>query len=186
MKKSSARERSLAYMTNTATQQAQTVLAKKRFKAHWETRSSYLMMAPFLILFSVFTIAPILASIFFSFTSFNMLETPRWVGFNNYIRLLLDDQIFLQVFKNTLVFAFITGPISYVLSFLLAWMINEYKPTARSIWTLIFYAPDRKSTRLNSSHQIISYAVFCLKKKKKKKEENEPSERNGEQRQRGE
>src|SRR5574344_544208 len=141
MKKSSARERSLAYMTNTATQQAQTVIAKKRFKAHWETRSSYLMMAPFLILFTVFTIVPILASIGFSFTNFNMLEKPRWVGFNNYIRLLLDDQIFLQVFKNTLVFAFITGPISYVLSFLLAWMINEYSPTARSIWTLIFYAP---------------------------------------------
>src|SRR5574344_184086 len=127
-------------MTNTA-QQTQTVLTKKKFKAHWETRSSYLMMAPFLILFTVFTIIPILASIGLSFTSFDMLQKPRWVGFSNYVRLLLDDEIFLQVFKNTLVFAFITGPISYVLSFLLAWMINEYKPTARSIWTLIFYAP---------------------------------------------
>ena len=113
----------------------------KKKKSHWETRSSYLMMAPFLVLFTIFTIIPILSSIALSFTSFDMLQSPRFVGFSNYVRLLLDDQIFLQVLKNTLVFAFVTGPISYVLSFLLAWMINEYRPFARSIWTLIFYAP---------------------------------------------
>lgn len=106
-----------------------------------ETRAAWLMLAPFLILFTIFTILPILSSIALSFTSFDMLQTPRFIGFTNYIRLLLDDDIFLLVFKNTLVFAFITGPVSYVLSFLLAWMINEYTPLARSIWTLIFYAP---------------------------------------------
>lgn len=118
----------------------ETVLTKRK-KPHWEARASYVMMAPFLVLFTLFTIIPIISSIALSFTSFDMLQSPRFVGFNNYIRLLLDDEIFLQVFKNTLVFAFITGPISYVLSFLLAWMINEYKPFTRSIWTLIFYAP---------------------------------------------
>lgn len=123
-------------MTNKLTK---TVLKKK--SAHWETRSSYLMMAPFMLLFFIFTILPILSAIGLSFTSFDMLQRPRFVGFSNYIRLLLDDDIFVTVLKNTLVFAFITGPISYVLSFLLAWMINEYKPLARSIWTLIFYAP---------------------------------------------
>lgn len=106
-----------------------------------ETRAAWLMLAPFLILFTIFTILPILSSIALSFTSFDMLQAPRFTGFTNYIRLLLDDDIFLLVFKNTLVFAFITGPVSYVLSFLLAWMINEYTPLARSIWTLIFYAP---------------------------------------------
>ena len=110
-------------------------------KKDWETRSSYGMLAPFLILFSVFTILPIICSIYFSFTSFDMLQAPKFVGFSNYIRLLLDDKIFLKVLKNTMVFAFVTGPLSYVLSFLLAWMINEYKPVVRSIWTLIFYAP---------------------------------------------
>ncbi len=106
-----------------------------------ETKSSYLMMAPFLILFTVFTILPILGAIGLSFTSFDMLQPPRFIGLSNYTRLLLDDKIFMQVLKNTLIFAFVTGPLSYVLSFLLAWMINEYKPVARSIWTLIFYAP---------------------------------------------
>jgi multiple sugar transport system permease protein len=106
-----------------------------------ETKSSYLMMAPFLILFTIFTIIPILGAIGLSFTSFDMLQSPRFIGLSNYTRLLLDDKIFMQVLKNTLIFAFVTGPLSYVLSFLLAWMINEYKPVARSIWTLIFYAP---------------------------------------------
>jgi multiple sugar transport system permease protein len=107
----------------------------------YESRSSYLLMAPFMILFFVLTIVPILSSIVLSFTNFNMLESPRWVGWINYIRLLLDDQIFLKVLQNTLVFAFVTGPISYVLSFLLAWFINDYRPGMRSFLTLVFYAP---------------------------------------------
>ncbi len=120
---------------------AVTPLVQNKKKNDWETRSAYAMLAPFLILFTVFTILPILCSIYFSFTSFDMLQSPKWVGFSNYIRLMLDDKIFLKVLKNTMVFAFITGPLSYVLSFLLAWMINEYRPVVRSIWTLIFYAP---------------------------------------------
>jgi multiple sugar transport system permease protein len=106
-----------------------------------ESRASYMLMAPFLILFATLTLLPIVSSIGLSFTSFNMLENPRWIGWINYVRLLLDDQIFLTVLKNTLVFAFVTGPISYVFSFLLAWFINDYKPGARSLLTLVFYAP---------------------------------------------
>ncbi len=116
------------------------IKVKKRISSQ-ESRAAWLMLAPFLILFTIFTIIPIFSSIALSFTSFDMLQRPRFTGFTNYVRLLLDDDIFLIVFKNTLVFAFITGPVSYVLSFLLAWMINEYRPFARSIWTLIFYTP---------------------------------------------
>lgn len=107
----------------------------------WNSRSSYLLMAPFLILFTVFTLLPFFASIGLSFTSFNMLEAPRFVGWLNYVRMLLDDQIFLQVLQNTLVFAFVTGPISFALSFLLAWFINEFGAKLRSSLTLVFYAP---------------------------------------------
>lgn len=119
---------------------SENIKVKKRISFQ-ESRAAWLMLAPFLILFTIFTIIPIFSSIALSFTSFDMLQRPRFTGFTNYVRLLLDDDIFLIVFKNTLVFAFITGPVSYVLSFLLAWMINEYRPLARSIWTLIFYTP---------------------------------------------
>jgi multiple sugar transport system permease protein len=106
-----------------------------------ESKASYFLMAPFLILFTIFTIIPILAAIGLSFTSFNMLEPPRFTGLVNYVRLVLDDQVFLQVLTNTLIFAFVTGPISYVCSFLLAWFINDFGPKMRSFLTLVFYAP---------------------------------------------
>jgi len=104
-------------------------------------RDSYLLMAPYLILFTVFTIIPVLAAIVLSFTNFNMLQPPSWAGWSNYIRLFLDDQIFGQVFQNTLRFAVITGPVSYFLCFFLAWLINDFKSRTRSVLTLIFYAP---------------------------------------------
>jgi multiple sugar transport system permease protein len=110
-------------------------------KEMWKSRASYLLMAPFLFFFIVFTIVPVVSSFILSFTNFNMLQTPSWVGWLNYERLFLDDEVFLQVVQNTLIFAFITGPISYLISFLLAWFINEFRPWLRSVLTLIFYAP---------------------------------------------
>lgn len=104
-------------------------------------KGAYLMVAPFFIIFILFTVLPVLLSIFFSFTIFNLLEPPRWVGADNYIRLLLDDDIFLLAIKNTLVFASITGPGSYLLSLMFAWFINELTPKIRAVVTLIFYAP---------------------------------------------
>jgi multiple sugar transport system permease protein len=106
-----------------------------------KSAASYALMAPFLILFIVFTLVPVFSAIFLSFTSFNSLQAPRWVGWANYIRLLLDDQIFLLVLKNTLAFAFLTGPISYLICFFLAWFINDFKPWLRAVLTLVFYAP---------------------------------------------
>ncbi|HPJ03736.1 MAG TPA: sugar ABC transporter permease [Candidatus Limiplasma sp.] len=107
----------------------------------WKARSSYLLMSPFFILFFFFTVLPVLMSVGLSFTYFNMLEAPRFVGWQNYIKLLLEDDIFIIALKNTLLFAVITGPISYFLCLLFAWIINEFRPKMRALLTLIFYAP---------------------------------------------
>ena len=101
----------------------------------------YFMVAPFFILFLIFTVLPIILSLFFSFTIFNLVEFPKFIFLDNYIRLLLDDDIFLTAIKNTLIFAAVTGPISYLLSFMMAWFINELSPKMRALVTLIFYAP---------------------------------------------
>jgi multiple sugar transport system permease protein len=101
----------------------------------------YFMIAPFMLTFATFTILPVLLSIFFSFTFFNLLEWPQFIFLDNYVRLLLDDDIFLVAIMNTLVFASVTGPIGYLLSFMMAWFINELSPRVRAIVTLIFYAP---------------------------------------------
>ena len=106
-----------------------------------EKRQEILLLAPFVILFAIFTIIPILSSVVLSFTNFNMLEMPKFVGFENYIHLFVEDDVFLIAVKNTLIFAIITGPVSYFLALLVAWLINELKPFARSCLTLLFYAP---------------------------------------------
>ena len=83
-------------------------------------KTGYFLLAPFYILFTIFIILPVLLSVFFSFTIFNMLEPPEFVFMQNYVRLFLDDDIFLLAIKNTLIFAGITGPVSYLLSLLFA------------------------------------------------------------------
>lgn len=104
-------------------------------------KTAYLMIFPFMLLFFVFTVLPVVFSMALSFTEFNLLEPPKIVGMDNYIRLFLDDDIFILACKNTLIFAAITGPLSYLLSFLIAWFINELPPKVRAVVTLIFYAP---------------------------------------------
>lgn len=104
-------------------------------------KSLYAMMTPYLILFLIFTVVPVLMSFLLGFTYFNMLETPKWVGWRNYIDLFLNDPIFITAVKNTLIIAVITGPLGYIIAFIFAWLINELPQKLRAIITLVFYAP---------------------------------------------
>ncbi|MEO3946635.1 sugar ABC transporter permease [Gorillibacterium sp. CAU 1737] len=104
-------------------------------------KHSYVLMAPYMILFCIFTVLPVVISIVLSFTYFNMLEFPRFIGWQNYTRLFLEDDVFIIALKNTLLLAIITGPISYIACFVFAWIINELSPKLRALMTLIFYAP---------------------------------------------
>ena len=111
----------------------------------WEemknNKTAYFMLAPFFLLFIIFTILPVFLSMVLSLTDFNMLEMPGWKGITNYTRLFLDDDIFILACQNTLIFAAVTGPVSYLLSLLIAWFINELPPKIRAVVTLVFYAP---------------------------------------------
>lgn len=104
-------------------------------------KHSYILLAPYMVLFAVFTVLPVMISIVLSFTYFNMLEFPKFIGWQNYTRLFLDDDVFLIAVKNTILFAVITGPISYIACFIFAWIINELSPKVRAVMTLVFYAP---------------------------------------------
>ena len=110
----------------------------KEMKRNWV---AYIMVAPYMLIFTIFTVAPVLLSVIISFTNFNMLEMPDIIWLDNYIALFFDDDIFLTACTNTFIFAGIVGPASYLLSFLVAWFINELPPKIRAIVTLIFYAP---------------------------------------------
>ena len=106
-----------------------------------KNKTAYFMLAPFFLLFIIFTVLPVVLSIILSLTDFNMLQLPSWQGMSNYSRLFLDDEIFMLACQNTLIFAAVTGPVSYLLSLLIAWFINELPPKIRAVVTLVFYAP---------------------------------------------
>jgi len=106
-----------------------------------KNRASYAMLAPFMLFFIVFTVVPVLMSLPMGFTDFNMVQRPKFVGLSNYSTLFLSDKIFLRSIRVTLVFALLTGPVSYVLCFLLAWLINELPAKLKTVFTLVFYAP---------------------------------------------
>ncbi|MBR4072969.1 MAG: sugar ABC transporter permease, partial [Clostridia bacterium] len=102
---------------------------------------AYFFLLPFLAVFITFTVLPVLTSFWYSFTAFNVLEPAKFIGWQNYIKLFTSDTLFITAVKNTLLFAAITGPVSYMLAFMLAWLINELPPVPRSFLTLLFYAP---------------------------------------------
>ncbi len=120
-------------------------LRKHNMSVAWKkakrSKMCYLFLAPYAILFGLFVILPVISSIFFSFTYYNILEKPRFIGLSNYISLILEDDIFLIGIKNTLLIAVITGPLGYIMSFLFAWLINELPRWVRSVAVVVFYAP---------------------------------------------
>ncbi len=121
------------------------ILRKHKLKVAWRkakvNKNCYLFLAPYAIIFTLFYLFPVVASIFFSFTYYNILQPPRFIGLSNYMSLLLEDDIFLIGVKNTLIIALVTGPLGYIMSFVFAWMINELPRWIRSIAVIIFYAP---------------------------------------------
>ena len=114
-------------------------IARKELRKR--TATSYAFVMPYFLCFCLFTVLPVLISMFFSFTSFNILEPPKFTGLENYIRMFFKDSIFMIALKNTVLIAIVTGPVGYFLSLLMAWFINELTPKFRAFVTLIFYAP---------------------------------------------
>ena len=105
-------------------------------------KSAYLFLLPYLLLFVVFIIIPVLCAIFLSFTNFDTVRTPEWIGLKNYITLLTEDEVFMQyVLPNTIKFALIVGPGGYLLSFIVAWMLAQITKGPRTILALILYSP---------------------------------------------
>ena len=121
--------------------------ARKKKSLRWygreirKNRDNYLMVAPYAVIFTVFTVIPVVLAIVMSFTYFNLLEPPQFRWLFNYMRLFLDDDVFWLSMKNTLIFALLTGPLSYFLCLVFAWLINELPVRARNLFTLVFYAP---------------------------------------------
>ena len=115
---------------------------------HWLKKegSAYSMVSMYVILFLIFIAAPVLVAGLLSFTNFDTIQFPRFIGLKNYITLLTQDDIFMKyVLPNTLQFAAIVGPGGYILSFLLAWILAQLPKLPRTIFALILYSPSMTS-----------------------------------------
>ena len=120
------------------------MIKKKHAFRQNSTVIGYAFLAPFLILFFVFVVIPVIIAIGMSLTSYDMVNPPTFVGLNNFKRLLIKDDVFMLSVKNTFIFALFIGPIGYIVSFLMAWVLGNLK--ARSLFSMSFYIPSIVST----------------------------------------
>lgn len=117
---------------------------KNKRKRHFtkEDGKAYLMLLPYIILFSTFILVPVIIAMGLSFTYFDVINEPSFMGLLNYITLFTQDEVFLKyVLPNTFLYALIVGPGGYVISFLLAWMLAQIQPIPRTILALCIYTP---------------------------------------------
>lgn len=126
--------------------------AIESIKKGFNDNAYLILLSPYLILFTIFIIIPIVAAIVLSFTQFNTIQTPKFIGLKNYITLFTQDTVFMQkVLPNTIEYALIVGPVGYMLSFLLAWMLAQLTPVPRTILAIIIYSPSITSGVLMST-----------------------------------
>ncbi|HOP94156.1 MAG TPA: sugar ABC transporter permease [Dictyoglomaceae bacterium] len=138
----------------------------EKIKVLWKeikkNRESYLLILPYFVLFFIFVVIPVIIAIVLSFTNYNIIQAPKFIGWNNYKRLFLEDDVFLIALQNTFKFALITGPLSYIACLLFAWLINELSPKVRSVLTLLFYAPALSSAVFFIWTYIFSGDIYGL------------------------
>ena len=118
-------------------------LTKKKQKSSFggSEISLFSLSLPFLLFFFLFTVLPILASLVLSFCSYDMLSTPKFIGLDNFLRMFVTDDMFMTITINTLILAVATAPAGFLLSYVLAWFINEFNPKVRAFMSFLFYAP---------------------------------------------
>jgi len=102
----------------------------------------YAFLLPYLLLFTIFIVIPVVTAMVLSLTNFNGLQMPKFIGLKNYVNLITNDDVFMQhVLPNTILFSLIVGPGGYILSFLLAWMLAQIPKVPRTVLALLIYSP---------------------------------------------
>ncbi|MEN4011240.1 MAG: sugar ABC transporter permease [Chloroflexota bacterium] len=123
------------------------MLSKASFQ-RWVVKegSAYTFLSGYALIFIVFIVLPVLAAFLLSFSFFDTIQLPRFIGLQNYITLLTQDDTFMRyVLPNTIQFAVFVGPGGYTLAFLLAWMLAQLPRMPRTLFALILYSPSMTS-----------------------------------------
>lgn len=123
-----------------------------------EAVSAFVLLLPYLLIFTIFIVLPILIAVVLSFTDFNSFTIPHFNGIKNYVFLFTQDSIFMQyVLPNTLKFSLVVGPLGYILAFLLAWMLAQIPKVPRTIFALLIYSP---SMTMGVAMQVVWRTLF--------------------------
>ncbi|AFZ69325.1 carbohydrate ABC transporter permease [Deinococcus peraridilitoris] len=110
-----------------------------------EARSAWLFLAPSLLLFAVFVLLPVLAAFGISFTRWDLFTAPHFAGLQNYKDLIVRDELFHKVLRNTLVYVIGTVPVQMLLALLVALLLNR-GVRGQTALRVIYFLPVVSST----------------------------------------
>ena len=114
----------------------------RSIKRGLDKSSIAVFLLPYIILFTLFIIIPILAAVGLSFTNFDTVQMPKFIGIKNYIALFTSDTVFMQkVLPNTIIYSVFVGVGGYVLSFFLACSLSQVTKRVRTVMAIIIYSP---------------------------------------------
>lgn len=113
-----------------------------KIRTDQQGKIAYMFLMPYIILFTIFILVPVITAIMLSFTFFDVINMPKFTGLQNYISLFTQDTVFLKyVIPNTFYFAIVVGIGGYVLSFLLAYSLAQLQKAPRTLLSLAIYTP---------------------------------------------
>ena len=109
-------------------------------RARREALEGYISISPWLLGFLLFTLGPVLASVYFSFTQWSITRPPEWAGLDNYVRMFSRDPLFWQALRVTAYFVLLSLPMKLIMGLALSLLLN-LKLTGMNIYRTIFYIP---------------------------------------------
>src|SRR5438034_3541412 len=118
-----------------ATASTQTLTRRRRFDP-----SGYLFLLPSLLAFAVFIVFPVVASFYLTFTKYDILTPPQFIGIQNYVYMVSGDQIFWKVLRNTIYYSAVQVPLNIVVALGLAVALNA-KLKGVVIYRTLYFVP---------------------------------------------
>lgn len=119
---------------------ANVAVKPKRHYSRKDNLTGYLLMAPWLFGFLLMWLVPAIISIYYSFTDYNLLSEPNWVGLNNYVEIFTADKDFRQALIVTFSYVFIMVPLRLAFSLFVANLLNK-KHMGMAFYRVLYYVP---------------------------------------------
>jgi len=105
-----------------------------------QNRTAYLFLTPWLIGFFCLTLGPMIASLYFSLTKYNLLNPPSWIGLGNYVKILSEDETFRNSLFLTFKYVLLSVPLKLIFALIVAMILNKGL-RGLGIYRTVYYLP---------------------------------------------